>query len=174
MIHTSLSRAAHVFAINWSGSDNRRSLLPGRLPIVKRRLLLSVAMVAIAVVAGFAAGRSLPSASVAMPVSAPSGAAANPQLPFPNQTYQFFPLRSCTISRFIQAKRQPAENRQRRDCPEGRNSDLTEGEIKPRKNRKSKCGNPNDYRYDRSQLNSGPESLVSYDRQEPPHEQPAE
>jgi membrane fusion protein, heavy metal efflux system len=48
---------------------------------VKRRLLLSVAMVAIAVVAGFAAGRSLPSASVAMPVSAPSGAAADPQLP---------------------------------------------------------------------------------------------
>jgi len=45
------------------------------------------------------------------------------------------------------AKRQPAENRQRRDCPEGRNSDLTEGEIKPRQNRKSKCGNPNDYRF---------------------------
>jgi cobalt-zinc-cadmium efflux system membrane fusion protein len=69
MIHTSLSRTAHVFAIDWSDSDNR-SLLPGRLPIVKR-LLLSVATVAIAVAAGFAAGRSLPSASIAVPVSAP-------------------------------------------------------------------------------------------------------
>jgi len=81
MIHTSLSRTAHVFAINWSESDNRRSLLPGRLPIVKRRLLLSVATVAIAVAAGFAAGRSLPSASIAMPVSAPSAVAADPELP---------------------------------------------------------------------------------------------
>ncbi len=81
MIHTSLSRAAHVFAINWSESDNRRSLLPGRSPTVKRRLLLSVATVGIAVVAGFAAGRSLPSASIAVPVSAPSVAAADPQLP---------------------------------------------------------------------------------------------
>ena len=80
MIHTSLSRTAHVFAINWSESDYRRSLLPGRLPIVKR-LLLSVAMVGIAVVAGFAAGRSLPSASIAVAVSAPSVAAADPQLP---------------------------------------------------------------------------------------------
>src|ERR1700731_5437690 len=79
MIHTSLSRTAHVFAINWSESDNR-SLLPGRLPIVKR-LLLSVAMVGIAVVAGFAAGRSLPSASIAVSVSAPSVAATDPQLP---------------------------------------------------------------------------------------------
>jgi membrane fusion protein, heavy metal efflux system len=81
MIHRSLSRTAHVFAINWSGSDNRRSLLPGRLPIVKRRLLLGVATVGIAVVAGFAAGRSLPSASIAVPVSAPWVAAADPQLP---------------------------------------------------------------------------------------------
>src|ERR1700738_3852764 len=81
MIHTSLSRTAHVFAINWSESDNRRSLLPGRLPIVKRRLLRSVATVAIAVAAGFAAGRSLPSASIAMPVSAPSAVAADPELP---------------------------------------------------------------------------------------------
>jgi cobalt-zinc-cadmium efflux system membrane fusion protein len=81
MIHTSLARTAHAIAINWSESNNRRCLLPGRLPIVKRRLLLSVATVAIAVVAGFAAGRSLPSASVATPVSAPSGAAADPQLP---------------------------------------------------------------------------------------------
>jgi membrane fusion protein, heavy metal efflux system len=48
---------------------------------VKRRLLLSVAAVGIAVVAGFAAGRSLPSASIAVPVSAPSVAAADPQLP---------------------------------------------------------------------------------------------
>jgi membrane fusion protein, heavy metal efflux system len=80
MIHTSLSRTAHVFAINWSESDYRRSLLPGRLPIVKR-LLLSVAMVGIAVAAGFAAGRSLPSASIAVAVSAPSVAAADPQLP---------------------------------------------------------------------------------------------
>ena len=79
MIHTSLSRTAHVFAINWSGSDNR-SLLPGRLPIVKR-LLLGVATVAIAVAAGFAAGRSLPSASIAVPVSAPSAVAADPELP---------------------------------------------------------------------------------------------
>jgi membrane fusion protein, heavy metal efflux system len=81
MIHTSRSRTAHVFAINWSDSDYRRSLLPWRLPIVKRRLLLSVATVGIAVVAGFAAGRSLPSASIAVPVSAPSVAAADPQLP---------------------------------------------------------------------------------------------
>src|ERR1700676_3197371 len=79
MIHTSLSRTAHVFAINWSGSRHR-SLLPGRLPIVKR-LLLGVATVAIAGAAGFAAGRSLPSASIAVPVSAPSVAAADPQLP---------------------------------------------------------------------------------------------
>jgi cobalt-zinc-cadmium efflux system membrane fusion protein len=48
---------------------------------VKRRLLISVATVAIAVAAGFAAGRSLPSASIAVPVSAPSVAAADPQLP---------------------------------------------------------------------------------------------
>src|SRR6202521_1276120 len=79
MIHTSLSRTAHVFAINWSGFDNR-SLLPVRLPIVKR-LLLGVATVAIALAAGFAAGRSLPSASIAVPVSAPSAVAADPELP---------------------------------------------------------------------------------------------
>src|SRR5882757_766966 len=81
MIHTSLSRTAHLFAINWSESDNRRSLPPGRLPIVKRRLLISVATVAIAVAAGFAAGRSLPSASIAVPVTAPSAVAADPELP---------------------------------------------------------------------------------------------
>jgi cobalt-zinc-cadmium efflux system membrane fusion protein len=79
MIYASLSRTAHVFAINWSESDNR-SLLPGRLPIVKR-LLLGVATVAIAVAAGFAAGRSLPSASIAVSVSAPSAVAADPELP---------------------------------------------------------------------------------------------
>jgi membrane fusion protein, heavy metal efflux system len=81
MIHTSLSRTAHVFAINWPESDYRRSLLPRRLPPVKRRLLLSVATVGIAVVAGFAAGRSSPTASIAVPVSAPSVAAADPQPP---------------------------------------------------------------------------------------------
>src|SRR6202023_2165476 len=80
MIHTSLSRTAHVFAINWSESDNRRSLLPGRHPLVKR-LLLGVATVAIAVAAGFAAGRSLPSASIAAPVTAPSAVAADQELP---------------------------------------------------------------------------------------------
>src|SRR6202165_4596979 len=79
MIHTSLSRTAHVFAIK--ESDHRRSLLPGRPPTVKHRLLLSVATVGIAVVAGFAAGRSLPSGSIAVPVSAPSVAATDPQLP---------------------------------------------------------------------------------------------
>jgi membrane fusion protein, heavy metal efflux system len=79
MIQTSLSRTAHVFAINWSGSENR-SLLPGRLLIVKL-LLLGVATVAIAIAAGFAAGRSLPSGSIARPVSAPSAVASDPQLP---------------------------------------------------------------------------------------------
>ena len=48
---------------------------------MKRRLLISVATVAIAVAAGFAAGRSLPSASIAVPVSAPSAVAADPELP---------------------------------------------------------------------------------------------
>ena len=81
MIHTSLSRTAHVFAIDRSESHLRRPLLPGRPPTVKHRLLLSVATVAIAVGAGFAAGRSLPSASIAVPVSAPSAAAADPGLP---------------------------------------------------------------------------------------------
>jgi membrane fusion protein, heavy metal efflux system len=79
MIHTSLSRTAHVFAINWSEPENR-SLLPGRLQIVKL-LLLGVATVAIALAAGFAAGRSLPSGSIAGPVSAPSAVASDPQLP---------------------------------------------------------------------------------------------
>jgi cobalt-zinc-cadmium efflux system membrane fusion protein len=48
---------------------------------VKHRLLLSVATVAVALVAGFAAGRSLPSASIAVPVSAPAAVAADPDLP---------------------------------------------------------------------------------------------
>jgi cobalt-zinc-cadmium efflux system membrane fusion protein len=48
---------------------------------VKRRLLLSVATVGVAVVAGFAAGRSLPSASIAVRVTAPSAVAADPELP---------------------------------------------------------------------------------------------
>src|ERR1700759_3721364 len=76
MIHTSLSRTAHAFAINGSGSG--LSLLPLRrsLPLTKRRLLLSVATVAIALAAGFAAGRSLPSASIAAPVSPAAVAAA--------------------------------------------------------------------------------------------------
>jgi membrane fusion protein, heavy metal efflux system len=81
MNHTSLPRTAHVFAIDRSESHLRRSLLPERLPIVKHRLLLSVATVAIAVAAGFAAGRSLPSASITVPVSAPSAVAADPELP---------------------------------------------------------------------------------------------
>src|ERR1700736_6668473 len=80
MIHTSLSRTAHVFAINRSESDYRRFRLAARLPIVKR-LLLSVATVGVAVVAGFAAGRSLQSASIAVPVTAPSAVAAEPELP---------------------------------------------------------------------------------------------
>jgi membrane fusion protein, heavy metal efflux system len=46
-----------------------------------KRLLLGVATVAVAVAAGFAAGRSLPSASIAVPVSAPSAVAADPELP---------------------------------------------------------------------------------------------
>jgi cobalt-zinc-cadmium efflux system membrane fusion protein len=80
MIHTSLSRTAHAFAINWSETDYRQSLLPGRLPLLKRRLLLGVAAVAIALAGGFA-GHSLPSDSIAVPVSAPAVAAADPQLP---------------------------------------------------------------------------------------------
>jgi membrane fusion protein, heavy metal efflux system len=81
MIHTNLPRTAHAFASNWSESDYRRTRLPGRLPIGKRRLLLNVAAVGFALVAGFAAGHSLPSVSIAAPVSAPSVAAADPQLP---------------------------------------------------------------------------------------------
>jgi membrane fusion protein, heavy metal efflux system len=81
MIHTSLSRTAHAFAIN--GTEAGHGLLPLRraLPLTKRRLLLSVATVVIALAAGFAAGRSLPSASIAAPVSVPAAAAADPELP---------------------------------------------------------------------------------------------
>jgi membrane fusion protein, heavy metal efflux system len=81
MINTSLSRTAHVFAINGSESHHRRSRVPDTLSIIRRRLLFSVATVGIAVALGFAAGRSLPSASITVPMSAPSVAAADPQLP---------------------------------------------------------------------------------------------
>jgi membrane fusion protein, heavy metal efflux system len=81
MIHTSLSRTAHAFAIN--GTEAGDGLLPLRraLPLTKRRLLLSVATVVIALAAGFAAGRSLPSASITAPVSVPAAIAADPELP---------------------------------------------------------------------------------------------
>lgn len=81
MMHTSLSRTAHAFAIN--GSEAGHGPLPLRrvLPLTKRRLLLSVATVAIALTAGFAVGRSLPSASTAAPVSVPAAVAADPELP---------------------------------------------------------------------------------------------
>jgi membrane fusion protein, heavy metal efflux system len=81
MNHTSLSRTVRAFAIDSSASDLRRALLPGSLPIVKVRFLLGVATVAIAVAAGFAAGRLLPAASIAVPVSAPSAVAADLELP---------------------------------------------------------------------------------------------
>ena len=81
MIHTSLSRTVHAFAIN--GSEAGHGLLPLRraLPLTKRRLLLRAATVAIALAAGFAAGRSLPSSSIAAPVNAPAAVAADPELP---------------------------------------------------------------------------------------------
>src|SRR6202008_4089736 len=81
MIHTSLSRSAHAFAI--SGSEAGHGLLPLRraLPLTKRRLLLGVTTGAIAFAAGFAAGRSLPSASIAAPVSIPAAVVADPELP---------------------------------------------------------------------------------------------
>jgi len=81
MIHTSLSRTAHAFAINGSEASHGPSLLRRALPLTKHQLFLSVATVAIALAAGFAAGRSLPSASIASPASAPSAAAADPELP---------------------------------------------------------------------------------------------
>jgi len=65
------------------GSEAGHGLLPLRqaLPLTKRRLLLSVATVAIALAAGFAAGRSLPSASIGAPVSVPAVVTAGPDLP---------------------------------------------------------------------------------------------
>jgi membrane fusion protein, heavy metal efflux system len=81
MIYTSLSRTAHAFAINGSEAGHGLLHLRRTLTLAKRRLLLSVATVAIALAAGFAAGRSLPSASIAVPVSAPSAVAAVPELP---------------------------------------------------------------------------------------------
>jgi len=81
MIHTSLSRTAHAFAINGSEASHGPSLLRRALPFTKHRLFLSVATVAIALAAGFAAGRLLPSASIAAPVSAPAAVTNDPELP---------------------------------------------------------------------------------------------
>jgi cobalt-zinc-cadmium efflux system membrane fusion protein len=81
MIQTSLSRTAHVFAINWSGSHHRRSRVPGTLSIIKHRLLFSVATVSIAVALGFAAGRSSFSVSDSAPISAAAVAPAAAQPP---------------------------------------------------------------------------------------------
>jgi membrane fusion protein, heavy metal efflux system len=83
MMHTRLLQTAHVFAFDGAEYGHGPSLLRGALPLARRRLLLGVATVAIAlaVAAGFAAGRSLPSASIASPASAPSAAAADPELP---------------------------------------------------------------------------------------------
>src|SRR5260370_22085384 len=77
MIHTSLSRTAHVFAINRRESDYRRFRFAGRLPIGKR-LLLNVATVGVAVVAGFPAGPSVPAPSLALPATAPPALAPRP------------------------------------------------------------------------------------------------
>lgn len=79
MNHTSPSRTAHVFAMNWSESHQRQSRFPGTLSTLKRRLLFGVATFGIAVVLGFAAGRSSSSNSVA--VSAPAVMATDAQLP---------------------------------------------------------------------------------------------
>jgi membrane fusion protein, heavy metal efflux system len=81
MIHTSLSRTAHAFAMNWSGSHHRRSRVPRTLSIIKRRLLFSVATVGIALALGFALGRSSPSASTPVSVGTAAAPAADPQLP---------------------------------------------------------------------------------------------
>jgi membrane fusion protein, heavy metal efflux system len=81
MMHTRLLQTAHVFAIDGAESGHGPSLLRRALPLMKRRLLLSVATVAIALAAGFAAGRWLPSASIAAPVSVPAEIAAYPELP---------------------------------------------------------------------------------------------
>jgi len=81
MIHTSLSRTAHVFAINWSGSHHRRSRVPGTLSIIKLRLLFSVATVGIAAALGFAAGCSSSSVSDSAPMSAATIVPTAAQLP---------------------------------------------------------------------------------------------
>ena len=81
MIHTSLSRTAHVFAINWSGSHHRRSRVPGTLSIIKRPLLFGVATVGMAVALGFVAGRSSSSVCNLAPMSAAAVAPAAAQLP---------------------------------------------------------------------------------------------
>ncbi len=81
MNHTSPSRTAHVFAMNWSESGPRRSWHPGTSSVMKRRLLISVATFGIAVVLGFAAGRSTSSISAPAPVSAPAVTATDAQLP---------------------------------------------------------------------------------------------
>jgi cobalt-zinc-cadmium efflux system membrane fusion protein len=71
MINAVLSRTAHLSAIDRSG--------PG--PKMNRRLLFSAATVGIAVVLGFAAGRSSMPASDSIPMSAPAVAAADAQPP---------------------------------------------------------------------------------------------
>jgi cobalt-zinc-cadmium efflux system membrane fusion protein len=81
MIHTSLSRTAHEFAMNGSKSHHRRSRVPGTLSIIKRRLLLSIATAGIALALGFALGRSFPSAATPVSVSTTASPAADPQLP---------------------------------------------------------------------------------------------
>jgi membrane fusion protein, heavy metal efflux system len=81
MIHASLSRTAHVFAINWSRFHHRRSRVPGTLSIIKRRLLFSVATIGIALALGFALGRSSPSALTPVSASTAAAPAAEPHLP---------------------------------------------------------------------------------------------
>src|SRR6476660_3174841 len=81
MIHTSLSRTAHVFAMNGSESHHRRSRVPRTLSIIKRQLVMSVATVGIALALGFAAGRSSSSVSDSAPMSAAAVALTAAQLP---------------------------------------------------------------------------------------------
>jgi membrane fusion protein, heavy metal efflux system len=81
MIHTSLSRTAHEFAMNGSESRHRRSRVPRTLSIINRRLLFRVATVGIALALGFALGRSSPSASTPVSVGTAAAPAADPQLP---------------------------------------------------------------------------------------------
>lgn len=81
MNHTSLSRTAHVFAMNGSESQNRRRRIPGTLSTLKRRLLVSVATFGIAIALGFAAGRSSSSISDSAPVGAPAITATDAQFP---------------------------------------------------------------------------------------------